>query len=96
MHGYPLADQKGVSPLEPTLDTINGLNDKKQLAALLGTLEIKDGIGGLFHLEWVRTKKTPPGRSRKPTRVVWGFRTATTTWYRNRGSKRFANNTWRT
>jgi putative endopeptidase len=43
-----LADKKGVSPLQPTLDAINALNDKKQLGALLGTLEIKDGTGGLF------------------------------------------------
>ena len=43
-----LADQKGVRALQPVLDTINGLSDKKQLAALLGTLEIPHGISGLF------------------------------------------------
>ncbi len=43
-----LADQKGVSALQPTLDTINTLSDKKQLAALLGKLEIPYGISGLF------------------------------------------------
>jgi putative endopeptidase len=43
-----LADEKGVKALQPTLDTINGLSDKKQLAALLATLEIKDGTSGIF------------------------------------------------
>ncbi len=43
-----LADQKGVTALQPALDTINALSDKKQLAALLGTLEIPHGISGLF------------------------------------------------
>jgi putative endopeptidase len=43
-----LADQKGIAALEPALDTINALNDKKQLAAVLGTLEIPHGISGLF------------------------------------------------
>jgi putative endopeptidase len=43
-----LADQKGVAALQPALDTINALSDKKQLAALLGTLEIPHGISGLF------------------------------------------------
>jgi putative endopeptidase len=43
-----LADQKGVAPLQPTLDTISAWSDKQQLGALLGTLEIRDGVGGLF------------------------------------------------
>jgi putative endopeptidase len=43
-----LADQKGVAALQPALDTINALSDKKQLAALLGSLEIPHGISGLF------------------------------------------------
>ena len=43
-----LADQKGVAALQPALDTINALSDKKQLAALLGTLEIPHGVSGLF------------------------------------------------
>jgi putative endopeptidase len=43
-----LADEKGVKALQPTLDTINGFTDKKQLAALLATLEIKDGTSGIF------------------------------------------------
>jgi putative endopeptidase len=43
-----LADQKGVAALQPALDTINALSDKKQLAALLGTLEVPHGISGLF------------------------------------------------
>jgi putative endopeptidase len=43
-----LADQKGVAALKPALDTINALSDKKQLAGLLGTLEMPHGISGLF------------------------------------------------
>jgi putative endopeptidase len=43
-----LADQKGVAALQPALNTINALSDKKQLAALLGTLEMPHGISGLF------------------------------------------------
>jgi putative endopeptidase len=43
-----LANEKGVSPLKPTLNTIDALNDKKQLAGLLATLEIRDGVSGLF------------------------------------------------
>ena len=43
-----LADQKGVTALKPALDAISALSDKKQLAALLGTLEIPHGISGLF------------------------------------------------
>jgi putative endopeptidase len=43
-----LADQKGVAALLPALDTINELSDKKQLAAVLGTLEIPHGVSGLF------------------------------------------------
>ncbi len=43
-----LADQKGVTALQPALDAINALSDKKQLAALLGTLEMPHGISGLF------------------------------------------------
>jgi len=43
-----LADQKGVAPLQPALDAINALSDKKQLAAVLGRLEIPHGISGLF------------------------------------------------
>jgi putative endopeptidase len=43
-----LADEKGVKALQPTLDSINGFSDKKQLAALLATLEIKDGTSGIF------------------------------------------------
>jgi putative endopeptidase len=43
-----LADQKGMSALEPTLNTIDGLSDKKQLAALLATLEIRDAVSGVF------------------------------------------------
>jgi putative endopeptidase len=43
-----LADQKGVAALEPALDTISALSDKKQLAAVLGALEIPHGVSGLF------------------------------------------------
>jgi putative endopeptidase len=43
-----LADQKGVKALQPTLDTINAFSDKKQLPAVLATLEIRDGTSGLF------------------------------------------------
>jgi putative endopeptidase len=43
-----LTDQKGLAALEPALETINALSDKKQLAAVLGTLEIPHGISGLF------------------------------------------------
>jgi putative endopeptidase len=44
-----LADEKGITALQPTLTLIDGLNDKKQLAALLATLEIRDGVSGLFN-----------------------------------------------
>jgi putative endopeptidase len=43
-----LVNEKGVTALEPTLDTIDALSDKKQLAALLATLEIRDGVSGVF------------------------------------------------
>ncbi len=43
-----LAGEKGVSPLKPTLDAIDAISDKKQLGALLGTLEIKYGAAGAF------------------------------------------------
>ncbi len=43
-----LADQKGGAALKPALDSINALSDKKQLAGLLGTLEMPHGISGLF------------------------------------------------
>jgi putative endopeptidase len=43
-----LVNQKGVAPLQPTLDKINAFSDKKQLAAVLATLEIRDGVSGAF------------------------------------------------
>jgi putative endopeptidase len=43
-----LADTKGVAALQPTLNTINTLSGRNQLAALLATLEIRDGTSGLF------------------------------------------------
>jgi putative endopeptidase len=42
------ADKKGAAPLQPTLNTIQALSDKKQLAAVLATLEIRDGTSGVF------------------------------------------------
>ena len=44
-----LADKKGIAALQPALDTIVAFNNKKQLAAILATLEIKDGAGGVFN-----------------------------------------------
>src|ERR1700678_2692086 len=43
-----LARKKGGSALPPTLETINAVSDKKQLAAVLATLEIRDGVSGVF------------------------------------------------
>jgi putative endopeptidase len=43
-----LVNQKGAAPLQPALAAIDGLDDKKKLAALLATLEIRDGVSGLF------------------------------------------------
>ena len=43
-----LAGKKGVTPLQPTFETIDKMSDKKQLAAVLATLEIRDGTGGAF------------------------------------------------
>ena len=43
-----LVNQKGAAPLQSTLDTINAISEKKQLAAVLATLEIRDGISGAF------------------------------------------------
>src|SRR5271170_3933341 len=39
-----LVNQKGVAPLQSTLDTIKAFSDKKQLAGVLATLEIRDGV----------------------------------------------------
>src|ERR1700744_6403890 len=43
-----LVNEKGAKPVQPLFDAIAGLSDKKQLGALLATLEIRDGISGLF------------------------------------------------
>jgi putative endopeptidase len=43
-----LAGQKGVTPLQPIFETIGKMSDKKELAAVLATLEIRDGAGGVF------------------------------------------------
>ncbi len=48
MHEYPARRSKGVAALEPALDTISALSDKKQLAAVLAALEIPHGVSGLF------------------------------------------------
>ena len=45
----PLADKKGVAPLHPPWTPSSALSDRKQLAALLATLEIKDGTSGVFN-----------------------------------------------
>ena len=44
-----LANEKSLTALQPTLNTIDALSDKKQLAALLATLEIRDGVSGVFN-----------------------------------------------
>ena len=43
-----LADKKGVSALEPVLKTIDAMSDKRQLAEVIGKLEIPYGVSGLF------------------------------------------------
>jgi putative endopeptidase len=43
-----LANERGVTALQPTLNAIESLSDKKQLAALLARLEITDGVSGVF------------------------------------------------
>ncbi len=43
-----LANQKGIEPLQPTLTNIANLNDKKQLAEVLTSLERKDGTTAMF------------------------------------------------
>jgi putative endopeptidase len=43
-----LADQKGVTPLLPALETIDKMSDKKQLASVLAALEIQNGTAGAF------------------------------------------------
>ncbi len=44
----PLADQLGAKPLQPVLAEINRLADKKQMAALLGATEAKNGSGFFY------------------------------------------------
>jgi putative endopeptidase len=43
-----LADEKGISALQPALDSIAAMSDKKQLATILGKLEMPYGISGLY------------------------------------------------
>ncbi len=44
----PLADKLGAKPLQPMLAQIDKLSNKQDLAALVGSLEGKDGIGFLY------------------------------------------------
>ena len=43
-----LANRNGVKPIQPALEKIAGFNDKKQMAELVGTLEVKFADGALF------------------------------------------------
>jgi putative endopeptidase len=43
-----ILDEKGVTALRPTLDVIAAMTDKKQLAAVVGKLEIPYAIGGMY------------------------------------------------
>jgi putative endopeptidase len=43
-----LIDEKGVAALKPVFDTIAAMSDKKQLAAVVGKLEIPLGVSGLY------------------------------------------------
>ena len=52
-----LVNQKGAAPLQPTLDTIKAFSDKKQLAAVLATLEMRDGVSGAFAFGVVQDQK---------------------------------------
>ncbi len=88
-----LANQKGVAPLQPTLDTINAFSDKKQLAAVLATLEMRDGVSGAFAFGVVQDQKDSKSRSPKPARQVSGCPIAITTCSTTRGSRRFARTT---
>ncbi len=48
---------KGAAPLKPALDRIAGLNDKKQLAAVLTGLERENGTDALFNFEVQQDEK---------------------------------------
>lgn len=65
-----LANEKGVTALQPTLNTIDALSDKKQLAALLATLEIRDGVSGVFNFGVGQDQKRlqPANRTSRPGR----------------------------
>ena len=75
-----LADQKGVTALKPALDAIDALSDKKQLAALLGTLEIPHGISGLFSFGVGQDQKDSTRQIAQAGQADWPCRTAITTW----------------
>jgi putative endopeptidase len=48
---------KGAAPLKPALDRIAGLNDKKQLAAVLTGLERENGTDAIFNFEVQQDEK---------------------------------------
>ncbi|HEY3991084.1 MAG TPA: M13 family metallopeptidase N-terminal domain-containing protein, partial [Acidobacteriaceae bacterium] len=48
---------KGAAPLKPALDRIAGLNDKKQLAAVLTELEREDGTDAIFRFRVEQDEK---------------------------------------
>jgi putative endopeptidase len=45
-----VADEKGDKPILPVLDTVDSLQDKQQLAALVATLQAKDGVRAFFNV----------------------------------------------
>ena len=95
LHGYPARRQKGHQRRSSPLWTPSmHCSDKKQLAALLGTLEIRDGDRRSLQF---RRGPGPEGlhpadRASRPGRAR-ASRIATTTWRKIRGSRRFARNT---
>jgi len=50
-------NQKGATPLKPSLDRIAELNDKKQLATVLTELERQDGTDALFQFQVQQDEK---------------------------------------
>jgi putative endopeptidase len=45
-----LADEKGDKPILPVLERVDSLQDKQQLAALISSLQSKDGVSALFRV----------------------------------------------
>jgi putative endopeptidase len=43
-----VVNEKGLAPVRPSFAAIEALSDKHQLSALLGTLEIRDAVSGVF------------------------------------------------